>query len=925
MRDTRRNRAAVMLALAVGASWTCSGERHPALAPQMEASVTGAATQPTNVSAASLYLSNWTNAQNIWMASKLAETDVGNYGPRIAEMRISADWTTNQIIDYSDFFRDETHAAKYDQPHRFDSQAYLDETGILRTTYLAYAGNDMPIAISKAFATVPNRDFTIATLTFTNGSPSAIVYGLLDQLHVDNKTRGGANANIHGWFDRARNALFVDMSGSGQYFVALASLQSTIGHQVARDSNADTSSNDVAAWFTFDADGTVKNNDDVIAADISVAFQDQISIPAGRSATRAFVITVQPTLAAVEAAIDTARGDTADHWFSETQNAYRAWLTGPGKQTVAFSDTGLDAMYARNLIVIKNAINPSSGALPAATNPFGYAYKVWARDSAVTAIALDLAGFTSEAAAYWSWLVARQQSDGTFKTTFNLWDSGYLPFVEPESDSIGIFLIGAWTHYRVTGDKVFLDGIWPAYQRSADYLWRNIGSDPYAFGVPDFSIWEETFEYNVFSQVVFAAGEDAAQSAADAMGRPDLADNYNGVASKIRSSIQRDDTWFPAGLWNVGNGYYDRAVNTNGTARTTIDGASDALIVFGVVDAASSRARSHTSRVIAADGHDGFGISRYAGDTYYSTSPFDPAGNETQSDAPTWPQLSAYLAIDAAYRHDDQAALQYLQWMASRSFVGYMAAGEAVSRTLLVPVVSTGVEPVTGAWFIMAALAASGRADLRVASPQSNAGAFRSISVTGNVANDLAQWSEVPYFVDPVGDNVSGFGDTDISRVHLANDADNLYVRVRNVSEHLSSGFAIHLYAEDFAHGGDASTPSDFYAGTLSRPMQSMVGRWSDGNNFARFAVQNGGWTWTNDLDGVLAPQWDPNSGNIEMVVPLSALSSSGHANPGDWANLIVVLSRQDPSTCAWREDDQLAVHYRITQAGDAWYYGNVE
>jgi hypothetical protein len=68
-----------------------------------------ATTSPTSVSAASLYLSNWSNAQNIWMASQLDQNDDGPYGPRIAEMRLADDWNTNQIVDYSDFFRDETH------------------------------------------------------------------------------------------------------------------------------------------------------------------------------------------------------------------------------------------------------------------------------------------------------------------------------------------------------------------------------------------------------------------------------------------------------------------------------------------------------------------------------------------------------------------------------------------------------------------------------------------------------------------------------------------------------------------------------------------------------------------------------------------------------------------------------------------------
>ena len=53
-------------------------------------------------------MSNWTNAINIWMASKLSQNDTGTFDLRIGEMRISNDYSTNQIIDYSSFFMNET-------------------------------------------------------------------------------------------------------------------------------------------------------------------------------------------------------------------------------------------------------------------------------------------------------------------------------------------------------------------------------------------------------------------------------------------------------------------------------------------------------------------------------------------------------------------------------------------------------------------------------------------------------------------------------------------------------------------------------------------------------------------------------------------------------------------------------------------------
>lgn len=888
-----------------------------------------ALTVPTTQSITSLYMSNWTDSMNIWMASKLSQNDTGTFGPRIGEMRISNDYPTNQIIDYSSFFRNETSTVKYNQPHNFNSEAYYDNGGILRTKYLDYSGINMPVTVKKDYAMVPNQNFTIATFTFTNPTAAAIEYNMLEQIHVNNKTKGTTNQTITGSYDATRNALFVNMSTSGQYHIALGSFQTMDGYQVADDTQSSLAAVDVGAWYTFDNNGTVKNNSSKTAVDISVAFQDRFSIPAGGSVTRSFVATVRDTLANAQSSITTARAQTAAYWFTQTNTTYNSWLTGAGKQTVNFADDGIDDTYKRGLITIKNSIQPTSGATPATTNPIAYGYKVWARDSAVTSMVLDQAGFTAEAEKYWYWLQDRQLVDGSFKTTFDIWTNNYVSFVEPEHDSIGIFLIGAYLHYKKTGSATFLNNIWTKYRKSADLLWSSLGSDPYGFGLADASIWEETIEYNGFSQAVFVAGLDAAQYMARAKGLTSLADDYSGAASKIRSSIQRNDTWSPPGLWNVTNNYYNRAVTTGGAARTLVDASSAALMVYGVVDSKSSRAASHIAKLKTNLQHDSFGIARYDGDTFYYTASFSPAGNEALSDEPTWPQMSTYVAMHHLNRAEPATALSYLQWIVSRTAVGYMSAGEAVSRITLKPLPSTSVEPVTAAWFILAALQYEGKADVRITSPQSNAGAYKAITITTNVATDLPQWSNVPYYTDKTADSLSASTSTDIDKVYLSNDASNLYIRIKNKGGTLpgfntTPRFGMMVYAEDFKNGASATKSTGMYTGTLDRPFQYLVGRWSDGSNLSRFNVQAGAWTFTNNITSVILPQWSTTSGDMEMVIPFSELSSSAIAT-GDWANLNIVLIRQNPTTLAWSEDDIAAVNYRVMANGEAWYYGNVE
>jgi len=240
------------------------------------------------------------------------------------------------------------------------------------------------------------------------------------------------------------------------------------------------------------------------------------------------------------------------------------------------------------------------------------------------------------------------------------------------------------------------------------------------------------------------------------------------------------------------------------------------------------------------------------------------------------------------------------------------------------------VEPVTAAWFVVTALTYEDKADLRIVSPQSNAGAYKTINVTTNVAADLPQWSNVSYYNDKIGDSISTSGDTDIGKVYVSNDANNLYVRIKNTSGHLSGynttpRFAMTVYAEDFKHSTAESLSTGIYGGSLDRSMQYMVSRWSDSSNFAKFHVSNSSWTFEEHLTSITIPQWDVNTGDIEMVIPLSELSSTGTVTTGDWADLNIVLTRQDPVTLTWHEDDIIAIHYRITTSGEQWFYGNVE
>jgi len=179
--------------------------------------------------------------------------------------------------------------------------------------------------------------------------------------------------------------------------------------------------------------------------------------------------------------------------------------------------------------------------------------------------------------------------------TYDEWTGAYISFVQPESDSIGIFLMGVLRHYAQTGDSSFLSAMWPAVQKAAGFITSGIASNGLARRItrsgrrPGVQLLHPG---HLRGRPVGgrAAGPGRGQQLPDG--------HLEHAAAGIATALQRSSLSSPAGMWNAPDSYYDRAVNTDNTARVSpIDSSSDMLFVLGVIDSASSRATAHVSKI----------------------------------------------------------------------------------------------------------------------------------------------------------------------------------------------------------------------------------------------------------------------------------------------------------------------------------------
>ena len=895
-------------------------------------------TQPSATSTRALYLSNWQDMVGIWMAGKLTQLDPSRFGPRLGELHYLRGSlgrrTVNQIIDYTGFFRDETANVNYTQVQNFEAEGWFESgannAGTLTTNYVSYQGAALQprLKISRSYAGPPNQPFFVVRYALNNPTASSITFNVLDQVHLHNLD---LSKNVHAWYDATNNALIADMTASGQLFVFLGALEAPDAYQVGNHTDASTSSSTVAGWYSFDGSGTLMKNGELRAGDVDLAFNKRLRVGPGETQTIYFYIGVCETQADVAAAIAAARASSGEDWFSTTAAAYNGWLTNGNRgRRVHFDDDAINQMFDRALLTIKNVQNPLIGAFSATTNPFAYGYKNWARDAAVAAMALDASGHNAEAEKYWRWMAGRQGTDGTWKTTYNMWDGSYMPFVEPEYDSIGAFMYGVYRHYALTADTRFLDDLWPNVKRAADWILSNI--QPNGFGQADYSIWEETergLEHNSYTQAWYVAGLYSAECLAEVLGDTALTAWYAGGAGSILTALQRPSSWYPPGSWNP-SGYYNRAVNADNSVQALVDSSSDMLIALSVVDHGSGRAASHVTKILNTLTKQKYGLARYLGDVFYYTDRWSPGGNEALAADPSWPQMSLWVAVYEILTGQSAAALSRLQWCVRMSGRGYMPPGEAVSNVSLQPLISSMSEPLTASAFILTALVYEGQYSLSMVPPVYNAGAMKTITVNFATAGDWGQWVDVPYFVGPQAASSDSSSMYRIKRVYMTNDGRNLYVRVDNVQGTFSDyqeqpRFALRVYSQDFGEGHPPDTNLGVSGQPLRRPMSYMVERRSDSDLYQRWSVSGALWAADQAIGWVIGPQWDAATGRLEAVIPISALSSRAPNLGNAWAHVLIVLASYDSNTAQWQEDNGMLIHYRLSTSQQNWIYGNIE
>lgn len=378
----------------------------------------------------------------------------------------------------------------------------------------------------------------------------------------------------------------------------------------------------------------------------------------------------------VEDAVDRSRivqRKSADHILESTSSYWNAWL-----DRSEFRDTDLPdhlmELFNTSLLITKAHADHEGGIIASSDSSIlnqgrdTYAY-VWPRDGAIIAMALDQAGDTNAARAFYDFAVRNVSREGYLMHKF-LVDGGrgssWHPYVRYgtaqlpiQEDETATVLFGIEQHYLITKDIEYIESIYNSFiKRTADFMlhYRDTHTGlPYG----SYDLWEEKYGVHTYTACLVSAALKAAGRLADTLGKHEDASSWREGAHQIRMAIL-------GRLWSEERqmfikGAIDDHAHDHHTKDDTIDSSSwYAAWRYGIcaLDDEKITAGLETIKSKLWNNNLG-GLPRYENDNYYRVSHALPPN--------PWIITTLWVAQYHIARNENEQAKDLLDWVYQRA------------------------------------------------------------------------------------------------------------------------------------------------------------------------------------------------------------------------------------------------------------------
>ena len=390
--------------------------------------------------------------------------------------------------------------------------------------------------------------------------------------------------------------------------------------------------------------------------------------------------------AEVKALHDHAVARGFEKLFEETSTYWYSWVNRQPRRTDI--DSEIVDLYRRSLLIVRTQID-HQGAVIAANDTdcldFSrdhYSY-LWPRDGALTAIALDVAGYQEVTAPFFQlcrsllsqsgYFLHKYDSDGNAGSSWHAWidkGSSQLPIQEDET---GLILHALWHHYERYGNLEFADQNYGAMVRpAADFM---VAYRDSRTGLPQksYDLWEERLGVHAFSVAAVHAGLMAAARFAVLLGDPGSAEVYEATAAEIRAGFEKYFYDERLGRYSnmlefeSGHGETDREPSFRRDSK--IDSSLFGIFYFGLLPVEDARVdatmRAVHDRLQVRRGIEG--TARYENDYYRQVETADTANVPGNPWIISTLWIAQWRIATAKTLHDLELPLELMRWVVRRA------------------------------------------------------------------------------------------------------------------------------------------------------------------------------------------------------------------------------------------------------------------
>ena len=259
---------------------------------------------------------------------------------------------------------------------------------------------------------------------------------------------------------------------------------------------------------------------------------------------------------------------TIDHILRTTKDYWHAWVN---KIEIDFKDLNQNVikLFKRSLLIIRTHVDNEGAIIASGDSDIlqggrdTYSY-MWPRDAAITALALDEAGyfevtnrffeFCNSVLSEEGYLFHKYRADKSLGSSWHPWVHKDKRQLAIQEDETALVLYALWNHYLLHRNLEFVEQIYNSFiKKIADFLYF-YRDDQTNLPYGSYDLWEEKFGTSTYTASTVYGALLAACNFAHVLGKEDDSKKYFSGARSVREAIIKH-------LYNKDKGYFYKLID----------------------------------------------------------------------------------------------------------------------------------------------------------------------------------------------------------------------------------------------------------------------------------------------------------------------------------------------------------------------------